>query len=181
MGDRLSNLEQGFQFLLEPECGVRFLQNEKEEKRIVGGRISSPGAWPWQVALLLNNTQMCGGSLISPEWVVSASHCFDGKKYRLYYSRILFLLLNKAENNDSSFNYCYVFILKEVNIYRANWICSELDWFWEMIQVLSAGMFTADANVSLVQSHSFIPLISISWIKLEIIWNIQYFIEHLGS
>ena len=71
------------EFLLEPECGVRYLQNEKEDKRIVGGHISSPGAWPWQVALLLNKTQTCGGSLISPEWVVSASHCFFGKKYRL--------------------------------------------------------------------------------------------------
>lgn len=182
MVDRLSNLEQGFQFLLEPECGVRFLQNEKEEKRIVGGRISSPGAWPWQVALLLNNTQMCGGSLISPEWVVSASHCFDGKKYRLFYSRILIYSscwIKRAM--IEVYNYCYVFILKEVNICRTNWICSEVDWSWDMIQVLSASMFTVDANVSLVQSHSFIPLISISWMKLKISWNIQYFIAHLGS
>lgn len=76
-------------FLLEPECGVRFL----EAKRIVGGRISSPGAWPWQVALLLNNTQMCGGSLVSPEWVVSASHCFVGKKNRLFCDCILIMMI----------------------------------------------------------------------------------------
>lgn len=61
-------------------CGIRFVSNE--QKRIVGGRVSQPGAWPWQVALLVkvfNDSQACGGSLISPEWVVSASHCFLGK------------------------------------------------------------------------------------------------------
>ena len=42
--------------------------------------MSAPGAWPWQVALVLKNKQMCGGSLILPEWVVSASHCFEGNK-----------------------------------------------------------------------------------------------------
>lgn len=64
---------------IEPKCGARYISNEIEAKRIVGGQISSPGAWPWQVALLQNNTQTCGGSLVSPEWVVSASHCFVGK------------------------------------------------------------------------------------------------------
>jgi len=121
-------LKGSCEFLSEPECGVRFWQNEKEDKRIVGGRISSPGAWPWQVALLLNNTQMCGGSLISPEWVVSASHCFVGKKYRLFHSDISFLMLHKQRNDlDFTFysvmeiyNYCHVFILKEGNICRTN-------------------------------------------------------------
>lgn len=70
----LSTQEQ----VLEPECGARYISNDIEAKRIVGGQISSPGAWPWQVALLQNNTQTCGGSLVSPEWVVSASHCFVG-------------------------------------------------------------------------------------------------------
>lgn len=42
--------------------------------------MSAPGAWPWQVALVLKGKQMCGGSLILPEWVVSASHCFKGNK-----------------------------------------------------------------------------------------------------
>lgn len=62
----------------EGTCGVRLLEFASEAKRIVGGWVSAPGAWPWQVALLLKGEQACGGSLISPEWVVSAAHCFAG-------------------------------------------------------------------------------------------------------
>lgn len=69
-----------FTFADERNCGIRFVESAKEAKRIVGGRVSAPGAWPWQVALVLKDKQMCGGSLISSEWVVSASHCFEGNK-----------------------------------------------------------------------------------------------------
>lgn len=59
-------------------------------RRIVGGTESKQGSWPWQVALLFNETQFCGGSLISPFWVVSASHCFHGKIINYYNSLSLF-------------------------------------------------------------------------------------------
>jgi secreted trypsin-like serine protease len=48
-------------------------------KRIVGGEESRQGSWPWQVALLYNGTQFCGGSLVNRNWIVTASHCFHGK------------------------------------------------------------------------------------------------------
>lgn len=49
---------------------------------IVGGREAEPGEWPWQVALINAggdpySDQFCGGSLISPLWVVTAAHCAD--------------------------------------------------------------------------------------------------------
>ena len=49
--------------------------------RIVGGRESAPGDWPWMAALIrsysssYNSGQFCGGSLIHPNWVVTAGHC----------------------------------------------------------------------------------------------------------
>ena len=40
--------------------------------------MSGDGAWPWQVALLLDGTQVCGGSLIRSNWILTACHCFTG-------------------------------------------------------------------------------------------------------
>lgn len=46
---------------------------------IIGGREATPGAWPWQAALIYdpNNgrSQFCGGSLIDAGWVLTAAHC----------------------------------------------------------------------------------------------------------
>lgn len=53
------------------------------EPKIVGGLYTKEGDDPWQVALVraekigLDRRPFCGGSLISPKWVVTAAHCVD--------------------------------------------------------------------------------------------------------
>ncbi|XP_053307387.1 serine protease hepsin isoform X1 [Spea bombifrons] len=54
------------------ECGRRKLAVD----RIVGGQDATLGRWPWQVSLQYEGAHLCGGSLISSEWVLTAAHCF---------------------------------------------------------------------------------------------------------
>uniref|UniRef100_A0A670ZAI4 Peptidase S1 domain-containing protein n=1 Tax=Pseudonaja textilis TaxID=8673 RepID=A0A670ZAI4_PSETE len=45
--------------------------------RIVGGTDSRDGEWPWQVSIKLNGEHHCGGSLVTDQWIITASHCFS--------------------------------------------------------------------------------------------------------
>ncbi|XP_053772194.1 serine protease hepsin isoform X3 [Desmodus rotundus] len=54
------------------DCGRRKLPVD----RIVGGQDTSLGKWPWQVSLRYDGAHLCGGSLLSGDWVLTAAHCF---------------------------------------------------------------------------------------------------------
>jgi trypsin len=44
---------------------------------VVDGREADSGEWPWQVALMVEGGQWCGGTLVGAQHVVTAAHCTD--------------------------------------------------------------------------------------------------------
>ncbi|PAA72835.1 hypothetical protein BOX15_Mlig028362g1 [Macrostomum lignano] len=77
-GDCLININ-----LTTVECGQR---RDPVVQRIFGGVESQPHSWPWHVRLVRNRRnrryggvqQICGGTLIHPQFVLTARHCVVG-------------------------------------------------------------------------------------------------------
>ncbi|CAB1328553.1 unnamed protein product [Coregonus sp. 'balchen'] len=53
------------------ECGSR----PQFSSRIVGGNVSAPGQFPWQVSLHFQSEHLCGGSVVADSWILTAAHC----------------------------------------------------------------------------------------------------------
>ncbi|XP_077167869.1 proproteinase E-like isoform X1 [Paroedura picta] len=52
--------------------------------RVVNGEDANPFSWPWQVSLQYEKDgafhHTCGGSLIAPDWVMTAGHCISASR-----------------------------------------------------------------------------------------------------
>ncbi|KAJ4935318.1 hypothetical protein JOQ06_016854 [Pogonophryne albipinna] len=66
------------------DCGQVGFQD-----RVVGGSDAFIEDWPWQVSLQQGGQHSCGGSLVSPRWVITAAHCFTGSKKELSRWRVV--------------------------------------------------------------------------------------------
>ncbi|XP_018098620.1 atrial natriuretic peptide-converting enzyme [Xenopus laevis] len=61
------------------DCGRR--PAARMSKRILGGRTSRPGRWPWQCSLQSDPSgHICGCVLIGKKWVLTVAHCFEGRE-----------------------------------------------------------------------------------------------------
>ncbi|XP_061444327.1 prostasin-like isoform X2 [Rhineura floridana] len=59
--------------------------------RIMGGMNAQHGQWPWQVSLSdsVSNRHLCGATLIAPQWLITAAHCFPPRSKIENYDVIL--------------------------------------------------------------------------------------------
>ncbi|XP_058526707.1 plasminogen isoform X3 [Ochotona princeps] len=72
------------------ECGKPKVEPKKCSQRVVGGCVSYPHSWPWQISLRTRFGQhFCGGTLIDPQWVVTAAHCLERSNVASSYRVIL--------------------------------------------------------------------------------------------
>ena len=65
---------------------------QSNDFRIIGGQAADPGEYPWQVLLVelvynyttQQNTynNICGGTLIQAQWVITADHCIENYSWR---------------------------------------------------------------------------------------------------
>ncbi|XP_016146250.1 transmembrane protease serine 13b isoform X1 [Sinocyclocheilus grahami] len=44
--------------------------------RIIGGNVAADGQWPWQASLHFQGSHSCGGTLVAPDFIITAAHCF---------------------------------------------------------------------------------------------------------
>lgn len=47
-------------------------------QEIVGGTVTQISSVPWQVSLQAQGQHFCGGSIVTPTWIVTAAHCMEG-------------------------------------------------------------------------------------------------------
>ena len=69
-----------------------FGRNENILTKIIDGTETSINEYPWAVSLQIADGHICGGSLISENWILTAAHCI-GKKYackKLYQNLVFF-------------------------------------------------------------------------------------------
>ncbi|XP_049760988.1 plasminogen [Elephas maximus indicus] len=73
------------------DCGKPRVEPKKCSGRVVGGCVANPHSWPWQSSLRTKRfgVHFCGGTLISPEWVLTAAHCLQRFPSPLSYKVVL--------------------------------------------------------------------------------------------
>ncbi|XP_068100110.1 serine protease 27-like [Hyperolius riggenbachi] len=80
-------LSAGATSLFEPELARR---SPRASDRIVNGSNAAEKEWPWQVSIQQKSIMddqfyhSCGGSLLTPQWVLSAAHCFRNTRVENY-------------------------------------------------------------------------------------------------
>jgi len=121
--------------------------------QIVGGKISSPGAWPWQAAIMCKTCQAqdCGGTLVSAYHVVTSAHCVPTnnetfiKKYKVRLGEHHF---EKTEGYEQDID------IASVTIHRSYGVATSYDRDIAVIKLASPARFNDRVGPACLQSNN---------------------------
>ncbi|XP_069000167.1 plasminogen activator, urokinase a [Embiotoca jacksoni] len=97
----------------ELTCGER---SERQMHKIVGGSFTPIESHPWVAAIFYRYGFLCGGSLISPCWVLTAAHCFSDSE--LVKTKDLSVYLGKTAINETYANKEQRFVVEKLIIHQ---------------------------------------------------------------
>uniref|UniRef100_A0A7M5X1N2 Peptidase S1 domain-containing protein n=4 Tax=Clytia hemisphaerica TaxID=252671 RepID=A0A7M5X1N2_9CNID len=82
------------------KCGI----SKVAQSRIVNGVEAKAGAWPWIVSLQSSGgsrTHFCGGTILTPNWILTASHCVERNKNNPGYFHVVAGAHDKSRQESS--------------------------------------------------------------------------------
>ncbi|XP_059086452.1 vitamin K-dependent protein C-like isoform X2 [Tigriopus californicus] len=68
----------------DAHCGIENAPSEEIRGRIVCGQEALPHRFPWMAAIYQDDTFLCGSSIISKDWILTAAHCVEDLQHEIH-------------------------------------------------------------------------------------------------
>ncbi|XP_059490474.1 brachyurin-like isoform X1 [Neocloeon triangulifer] len=107
-------------------AGISFLDsNSSLTPQIIGGNSVQQRQFPWLTLIIINLSSMCGGSLISERWVLTACHCTRGMWSGLIFAGGINRLINEtfeflqfSMSSSCHENYNDIYVINDISVIR---------------------------------------------------------------